>query len=156
VVDRVTEEGGRVGIVEGSERSPPLPLTAHRARGIVTADRSLLAHAQKHTAKMVVRRCLAIATVAAAPFVGDGKLNSGVFGCGSLLDWNADDRDGDGSIIEMHGPSNLLSLAHTLQECSHPPIMLLPESMISSDFMQRSVVDWSVKSAKMDAPWVRI
>jgi hypothetical protein len=95
------------------------------------------------------RHCLAIATLTALPFVGDGKLNSGVFGCGRLLDWILD-RSNEGSIEspELHD----LSIAHTLQECSLPPV--LSESIMKCDFMQRSVVDWSVPSAHFGAPWV--
>jgi hypothetical protein len=94
------------------------------------------------TYDMMVRHCLAIATVAAAPFVGDGKLNSGTFGCGCLLDWITLRGNEDG--VESQEPCNL-SVAYKLQECSLPPA--LSESIMMSNFMQRSVVDWSVPSA---------
>ena len=99
----------------------------------------------------MVRHCLAIATVAAAPFVGDGKLNSGAFGCGSLLDWISGCSSNEDGGVDSQEPRNL-SIAHTLQECSVPPA--LSESITTSDFMQRSVVDWSVPSAQFGAPWV--
>jgi hypothetical protein len=99
----------------------------------------------------MVRHCLAIATVAAAPFAGDGKLNSGAFGCGSLLDWISGCISNEDGGVDSQEPRNL-SIAHTLQECSVPPA--LSESITTSDFMQRSVVDWSVPSAQFGAPWV--
>ena len=105
-----------------------------------------------------IQKVLAIATITAVPFVGDGRLNSGVFGIGSLLDWvlkriNEDDSS---------SMSSQLSLAYTLR-CSPSPVSsggkecnakLIPTTIMSSDFMTRPVVDWSVPSAHFDAPWV--
>ncbi len=98
-----------------------------------------------------IKNALAIATVVAVPFVGDGKLNSGAYGIGSLLDW-IQDREKQG---ETPLPS-ILSLAYTLQQCSIPPknSNTLSQSIMSSNFMQRSVVDLSVPSARVSASWV--
>eukprot|EP00584_Thalassiosira_punctigera_P027169 CAMPEP_0172580342 /NCGR_PEP_ID=MMETSP1067-20121228/139709_1 /TAXON_ID=265564 ORGANISM="Thalassiosira punctigera, Strain Tpunct2005C2" /NCGR_SAMPLE_ID=MMETSP1067 /ASSEMBLY_ACC=CAM_ASM_000444 /LENGTH=776 /DNA_ID=CAMNT_0013373081 /DNA_START=48 /DNA_END=2374 /DNA_ORIENTATION=+ len=103
------------------------------------------------------REGLAIATVAAISFIGDGRLNSGDFGIGSLLDWIFESINEYGH-VEIPIPS-ILSLAHTLQSCSLSPVSKpkesneLPESIVSSSFMTRPVVDWSVQSAHFDAPW---
>ena len=103
-----------------------------------------------------IKEAYAIATITAVPFVGDGKLNNGVFGIGSLLEWVLEKEDNATSI-----PSEL-SLAYTLQKCVPSPVskekessnVHLPPSIMSSNFMTRSVVDWSVKAAQFDAPWV--
>jgi len=102
-----------------------------------------------------IKEAYAIATIAAVPFVGDGKVNSGVFGIGSSLEWVSNKED-DGTSIPPE-----LSLAYTLQECVPSPVSKekessnnLPSSIMSSNFMTRSVVDWSVKAAQFDAPWV--
>ena len=99
-----------------------------------------------------IKEAYAIATITAVPFVGDGKLNSGRFGIGSLLEW----------VLEKEDKPSELSLAYTLQECVPSPVskekessnVHLPSSVMSSNFMTRSVVDWSVKAAHYDAPWV--
>ena len=98
---------------------------------------------------IMFRHCLAIATVSAVPFVGDGKLKSGVFGCGCLLDWISG-RNIDETIRSPE--YNEFSIAYTLNKCSLPPE--LPASLATSDFMTRSVVDWSAASAHFGAPWV--
>jgi len=99
-----------------------------------------------------IKEAYAIATITAVPFVGDGKVNSGVFGIGSLLEW----------VLEKEDKPSELSLAYTLQECVPSPVSkekessnaYLPSSIMSSNFMTKSVVDWSVKAAQFDAPWV--
>ena len=112
-----------------------------------------------------IKEAYAIATITAVPFVGDGKLNSGVFGIGSLLEWVLGKNNDNGTSI----PSEL-SLAYTLQKSTHhideecvpspvskekePSNAYLPLSFMSNNFMTRSVVDWSVKVAHFDAPWV--
>lgn len=98
---------------------------------------------------IMFRHCLAIATVSAVPFVGDGRLKSGVFGCGCLLDWISG-RNNDNTIRSPE--HNEFSIAYTLNKCSLPPE--LPASLATSDFMTRSVVDWSAASAHFGAPWV--
>jgi len=98
---------------------------------------------------IMFRHCLAIATVSAVPFVGDGRLKSGVFGCGCLLDWISG-RNIDETIRSPE--YNKFSIAYTLNKCSLPPE--LPASLATSDFMTRSVVDWSAASAHFGAPWV--
>lgn len=114
----------------------------------------------------VISEAWAIATVAAVPFVGDGRLlKSGAFGIGSLLHWilgktNLDDLKGGGSTAD---PS-FLSLAHTLHSCPLSPCSneegsafinnTMPVPEMSSNFMTRSVVDWSVPAAHIKAPWV--
>ena len=97
----------------------------------------------------MVRHCLAIATVSAVPFVGDGRLKSGAFGCGCLLDWISGHNIDETNISPEH---NEFSIAYTLNKCSLPPE--LPASLAASDFMTRSVVDWSAASAQFGAPWV--
>ena len=99
----------------------------------------------------LIQNALAIATVVAVPFVGDGKLKSGAYGIGSLLDW-IQHRANEGETP----PPSILSLAYTLQHCSIPPknSNALSQSNISSNFMQRSVVDFSVPSARVSASWV--
>ena len=113
------------------------------------------------------KEAMAIATIVAIPFVGDGSLNSGVFGIGSLLEWVESAKDNSASAADKSSllPSQL-SLAHTLQQCSPSPIIskgegsndatyLIPPLIMSSDFMTRSVVDLSVPAAYFDdAPWV--
>ena len=113
------------------------------------------------------KEAMAIATIVAVPFVGDGSLNSGVFGIGSLLEWVESAKDNSASAADKSSllPSQL-SLAHTLQQCSPSPIIskgegsndatyLIPPLIMSSDFMTRSVVDLSVPAAYFDdAPWV--
>lgn len=104
--------------------------------------------------KLLVRESLAVATVAAVPFVGDGKLKSGSFGLGSLLDWvfAIDDED---------RVASRMSIAYTFHSYTLPDIPkavesnVLPESILRSEFITRSVVDWSVPSAHISAPWVR-
>ena len=64
---------------------------------------------------IMFRHCLAIATVSAVPFVGDGKLKSGVFGCGCLLDWISG-RNIDETIRSPE--YNEFSIAYTLNKCS--------------------------------------
>jgi hypothetical protein len=104
----------------------------------------------------IVQHALAIAAVVAVPFVGDGNLNSGAYGIGSLLDWILD-RDVDGGnddSLPLPLPS-ILSLAYTLQQCSLPPKQsTISQAITSSNFMQRPVVDFSVPSACVSAPWV--
>jgi len=104
-----------------------------------------------------IKEAYAIATITAVPFVGEGKLNSGIFGIGSLLEWILEKNNDNGTPI----PSEL-SLAYTLQKCVPSPVSkekessnaYLPPSIMTSNFMTRSVVDWSVKAAHFDAPWV--
>ena len=99
-----------------------------------------------------IKEAYAVAAIAAVPFVGDGKINSGVFGIGSLLEW----------VLENEDKPSELSLAYTLRKCVPSPVFkemessnaYLPASIMSSNFMTRSVVDWSVKDAHYDAPWV--
>lgn len=119
-------------------------------------------HEKLMTNNTQLRNALAVATVTAVAFVGDGKLNSGDFGIGSLLEWTLDIETEDCHENAPTMPSHL-SLAHTLQSCSLSPISTavdfnatckLPMSIVSSDFMTRPVVDWSVPSAHFDAPWV--
>ncbi|KAL7529143.1 hypothetical protein ACHAXR_002813 [Thalassiosira sp. AJA248-18] len=107
-----------------------------------------------------VQEALAIATVAAVPFVGDGKLKSGAFGIGSLLEWVFESSNEDGH-VGASTPS-ILSLTYTLRSCSLPPISkteessanyTLPDSIVSSNFMTSPVVDWSVPAAQFNAPW---
>ena len=112
------------------------------------------------------KEAMAIATIVAIPFVGDGSLNSGAFGIGSLLEWVESAKDNSASAADKSSLPSQLSLAHTLQECSPSPIIskgegsndatyLIPPSIMSSDFMTRSVIDWSVPAAYFDdAPWV--
>ena len=107
-----------------------------------------------------IQKVLAIATITAVPFVGDGRLNSGVFGIGSLLDWVLKRTNKDDS----SSMSSQLSLAYTLRQCSPSPVSsggkecnakyMIPTTIMSSDYMTRPVVDWSVPSAHFDAPWV--
>jgi len=104
-----------------------------------------------------IKEAYAIATITAVPFVGDGKFNSGIFGIGSLLEWVLEKEDYDGTSIPFE-----LSLAYTLQKCVPSPVSeekessnaYLPSSIMSCNFMTRPVVDWSVKAAHFDAPWV--
>ena len=91
-----------------------------------------------------IRKALSVATIAAAPFVGDGKSKSGAFNIGALLEWVCTDDKGE----EGQKPP-ILSLSDTLPTSSG-----LPDSILSSNFMTRSVVDWSVPAAQFGAPWV--
>lgn len=91
-----------------------------------------------------IRKALSVATIAAVPFVGDGKSKSGAFSIGALLEWVCTDDKGE----EGQKPP-ILSLSDTLPTSSG-----LPDSILSSNFMTRSVVDWSVPAAQFGAPWV--
>lgn len=94
------------------------------------------------------KEALSIATVICVPFVGDGRLKSGKFSIGTLMEWicqsNADVTN-----------CNLLSLTAALKCCSPSPFSVMNDSdlMSSSPFMQRPVVGWSALSAQFDAPW---
>jgi hypothetical protein len=103
----------------------------------------------------VIQHSLAIATVVAVPFVGDGKLNSGTYSIGSLLDW-IQDCDKESGKKDAPSMPSILSLAYTLQRCSIPQNNAneQSQSIMLSNFMQRSVVDFSVPSAHAIAPWV--
>ncbi|KAL7432808.1 hypothetical protein ACHAXH_001882, partial [Discostella pseudostelligera] len=102
----------------------------------------------------VIQHSLAIATVVAVPFVGDGKLNSGTYSIGSLLDW-IQDCDKESGKKDAPSMPSILSLAYTLQRCSIPQNNAneQSQSIMLSNFMQRSVVDFSVPSAHAIAPW---
>lgn len=102
----------------------------------------------------IVQHSLAIVTVVTVPFVGDGNLNSGAYGIGTLLDWILE-RDVDGGNDDSLPIPSILSLAYTIQQCSLPPKQsTISQAITSSNFMQRPVVDFSVPSACVSAPWV--
>jgi len=113
----------------------------------------------------VVNEVLSIATIAATPFIGDGKTSSGSFGIGALLQWILGESIGCRAKENSYG---ILSLAYTLQSCSISPMTcagdfetkghkeyatLLSDSVASNDFLTRPVIDWSVQSAHVDASW---
>ncbi|KAL9185464.1 hypothetical protein ACHAXT_003241 [Thalassiosira profunda] len=109
--------------------------------------------------KQQIQRALAIATLTAVPFAGDGKLKSGAFGIGTLLEWIYRRRDNKDCDDEEAYP---LLLAHTIQSCSLYPVAngegvvgahTINAPIAKSNFMTRPVVDWSVKSAQFAAPW---
>jgi hypothetical protein len=94
------------------------------------------------------KEVLAISTVISVPFVGDGRLKSGAFCIGTLLDWI-----NMGNSVEAQS-TNPLSITHTIQHCRPSPTTC-DETLMSSDFATRSVVDFSVEAAQFEAPWVR-
>ncbi len=113
----------------------------------------------------VVKEVLSIATIAAVPFIGDGRTSSGSFGIGALFEWvlgKFSSCDGEDSSY------GVLSLACVLQSCALSPMTcasdleaeghkeyatLLSESVATNDFLTRPVIDWSVPSARLDAAW---
>lgn len=94
------------------------------------------------------KEALSIATVICVPFVGDGRLKSGNFGIGTLLDWILENTNDDTNC-------NPMSIAAALKCCSPTPNSVMDDSdlITSSSFMQRPVVDWSARSARFVAPW---
>ena len=92
------------------------------------------------------KAALSIATVVSVPFVGDGKRKSGNFGIGTLMmDW----------ILKDDKNCSPMSLAAALKCCSPSPYSVMDDSdlMSSSSFMQRTIIDWSARSASFTAPW---
>jgi hypothetical protein len=98
------------------------------------------------------KEALAIVTVISVPFVGDGRLSSGEFGIGSLLECILPLNNVDGESTAVVDP---LSLSLAIKKCRPYPITC-DESLILSDFIARPVVDWSVPAAQFKAAWVRI
>ena len=109
-----------------------------------------------------VKKALAVATVVAAPFVGDGNSKSGSFGIGSLLEWILQKPCIEGTSF------GVLSLAHTVKHSSLSPIakdayseteqcnphsMMPLASILSNDFLTRPVIDCSVKTSHFGAEW---
>jgi len=135
-----------------------LRLMEHSVRVLTLSNNKDIARSLCNTQ---TRESLAVAAVAAISFVGDGKLKSGVFGIGSLLDWTMESTSENGN-KDAHQtmPAHHLSLTHTLRRCSPSPISKTEEINttheipVSSYFMTRSVIDWSVPANHFDAPWV--
>lgn len=94
--------------------------------------------------KSLVKEAMAVVTVVAAPFVGDGTSNSSSFNIGSLFKWTTHDEE-----------SRRMSLAHTVQS-SWLPESAVDEELISSEFMTRDVVDWLVPEARLQTSWVSV
>jgi hypothetical protein len=105
---------------------------------------------QNKTDLTAFKEALSIATITCVPFVGDGKLKSGNFGIGALIDWILEEANDDTTC-------NPISIAAALKCCSPSPHSVMDDSdddmMTSSSFMQRPVVDWSARSAHFVAPW---
>ncbi|KAL7518365.1 LOW QUALITY PROTEIN: hypothetical protein ACHAWX_003204 [Stephanocyclus meneghinianus] len=108
------------------------------------------ASAQELPSDTVLRKdALAIVTVVSVPFVGDGRLSSGAFGIGSLLECilplNSVDREST-TVVDP------LSLSLAIKKCRPYPITF-DESLMPSNFIARPVVDWSVPAAQFKATW---
>ncbi|KAL3796399.1 hypothetical protein HJC23_004196 [Cyclotella cryptica] len=96
------------------------------------------------------KEALSIVTVISVPFVGDGRLNNGAFGIGSLLEWILSLNNVDGESTKAVDP---LSLSFTITHCRPYPITFDESLYMSSDFITRPVVDWSVPAAQFKAAW---
>ena len=124
-----------------------LRLMGHCLTLLISSSHCII-DAKNTTDLTAFKAVLSIATVTCVPFVGDGRLNSGNFGIGTLIDWILESTKDDTNC-------NPISIAAALKCCSPSPHSVKDDSDLisSSSFMQRPVIDWSARSAHFVAPW---